>query len=61
MQRDLHPTILSSLEGIVDQMVWSDDQYRYVPKDDGSKTVEITFRTAIEDVSAVSEIAQYFR
>lgn len=22
MQRDLHPTILSSLEGIVDQMVW---------------------------------------
>lgn len=22
MQRDLHPTLLSSLEGIVDQMVW---------------------------------------
>ena len=22
MQRDLHPTVLSSLEGIVDQMVW---------------------------------------
>jgi len=22
MQRELHPTILSSLEGIVDQMVW---------------------------------------
>jgi len=22
MQRDMHPTLLSSLEGIVDQMVW---------------------------------------
>lgn len=22
MQRELHPTLLSSLEGIVDQMVW---------------------------------------
>jgi len=27
MQRDLHPTVLSSLEGIVDQMVWFRDNW----------------------------------
>ena len=45
---------------VVDQTYWSDDAYKYVPKEDGSKTVELTFRTAIEDLTEVTEIAQYF-
>ena len=46
---------------VVDQTYWSEDQYKYIPKEDGSKTVEISFRTALEDVSEVSDIAQYFK
>ena len=45
---------------VVDQTYWSEDVYKYVPKEDGTKTVEISFRTAIEDLTAVTEIATYF-
>ena len=39
---------------------WSDEELRYKTKTDGSKTVELTFRTAIEDVTEVADIAQFF-
>ena len=46
---------------IVDETYWSDDAWKYVPKEGGTTTVEITFRTALEDVTDVREIAQYFQ
>ena len=46
---------------VVPETSWSDDAWKYVPRDDGAKTVERTYRTAIEDVSNVQDIGQYFR
>ena len=45
---------------VVDETYWSDDAYKYIPKEDGTKTVEISFRTSLEDVTEVKDIAQYF-
>ena len=45
---------------IVDETYWSDDAWKYVPKEDGTKTVEITFRTALEEVTDVVALARYF-
>jgi hypothetical protein len=45
---------------VVDEVSWSDEAWKYVPKEDGNKTVEITFRTALEDITDVKEVAQYF-
>ena len=45
---------------VAEALQWSDDEWQYKPKKDGSKTVELTFRTAIEDVTEVTEIAQLF-
>ena len=45
---------------IVDETCWSDDAWKYVPKEDGTKTVEIAYRTALEEVTDVVEVAQYF-
>jgi hypothetical protein len=46
---------------VLDETYWSDDVGRYVPKEDGTKTVEVNFRTALEDITDVKEIAQYFK
>ena len=45
---------------VVQATYWSDEARAYVPKEDGSKTVEITIRTAFEEVTDVPEISQYF-
>ena len=45
---------------VVSDTYWSAEHYKYVPRDDGSKTVECCWRTALEDVTQVSSIAQYF-
>ena len=45
---------------VVEAMYWSEDLWKYVPKEDGTKTVEIGYRTAIEDVTDVMDIANYF-
>ena len=45
---------------VVADTYWNADQWKYVPRDDGSKTVECCWRTALEDVTHVSGIAQYF-
>ena len=39
---------------------WNYDLGKYTPRDDGVKTVEATWRTALEDVTAVTEIARFF-
>ena len=43
---------------VVASTYWKGGQY--APRDDGSKTVECGWRTALEDVSHVLDIAQYF-
>ena len=45
---------------VVADTYWNAEQWKYVPRDDGSKTVECCWRTALEDVTQVSGIAQYF-
>ena len=45
---------------VVADTYWNADQWKYVPRDDGSKTVECGWRTALEDVTHVGAIAQYF-
>ena len=45
---------------VVPETVWSDDQWKYVPREDGTKTVECNARTAIEDVSSVDAITAFF-
>jgi hypothetical protein len=45
---------------VVEETYWSDDAWKYTPKEDGAKTIEITYRTAVEDVTDVVEIAKYF-
>ena len=45
---------------VVSDTYWSAEHYKYVPRDDGSKTVECCWRTVLEDVTQVSSIAQYF-
>ena len=39
---------------------WNGEQNRYAPRDDGAKTVECCWRTALEDVSHVSDITSWF-
>ena len=45
---------------VVADSYWNAEQWKYVPREDGSKTVECGWRTALEDVTQVSSIAQYF-
>ena len=45
---------------VVKQTVWSDVQWAYIPSDDGSQTVESSFRVAVENVSGVPDITSYF-
>ena len=45
---------------VVAATYWDADRWKYVPRDDWSKAVECCWRTALEDVTHVSGIAQYF-
>ena len=45
---------------VVTETVWSADLNKYVPREDNAKTVECTFRTAVEDVSHVGPITAWF-
>ena len=45
---------------VVIETVWSADLNKYVPRGDKAKTVECTFRTAVEDVSHVGPITTWF-
>ena len=40
---------------------WCSDAWKYVPRENGSKTVEISARTAAEEVTEVAAFNQYFR
>ena len=39
---------------------WCSDAWKYVPRENGSKTVEISARTAAEDVTEVAAFNEYF-
>ncbi len=39
---------------------WDDDLNKYVDRDDGSKRMECTSRTAVEDVSHISDVMSFF-
>ena len=45
---------------VTEALHWSDDALQYKAERDGSKTVELTVRTAIEDVTEVTDIVQFF-
>ena len=45
---------------VVPDTYWNTEQFKYVPRDDGTKKVECTWRTALEDVTHVDDIKQYF-
>ena len=45
---------------VVTETCWNNDLWKYAPRDDGSKTVECCWRTALEDVTQVREIAKLF-
>jgi len=51
--------IVRGLKVVVDTQ-WSYEQHQYVPRVDGTKNVECSYRTALEDVSDVDAIMQYF-
>ena len=46
---------------VVNDTYWSSESGKYVPRDDGGKTVEATWRTAAENVDNVSSITYYFQ
>ena len=45
---------------VVLETVWSMEEWKYIPRQDKAQTVECTSRTAVENVSRVPSIAQYF-
>ena len=45
---------------VVADTYWDSVTWKYLPKDDGSKTVECTPRTALEDVTNVPDTVQFF-
>ena len=45
---------------VVTDTCWNQDLYKYAPREDGSKTVECNWRTALEDVTHVTTITQFF-
>jgi hypothetical protein len=45
---------------VVLETVWCQDLFKYVPREDNAKTVECCWRTALEDVTHVNSIAEYF-
>ena len=45
---------------VAPETYWNNDQWKYTPRDDNSKTLQCCWRTALEDVTEVLDIAQYF-
>ena len=58
---DMHPRATYIFRGlkVVAETMWSNDDYRYIPRPDKTQTVECTSRTAVEDVSHVPAITEY--
>ena len=50
---------MRAMKVVVDSQ-WSDEAWKYLPREDGRKTLEFQTRTAVEDVGAVDAIASYF-
>jgi hypothetical protein len=45
---------------VVQARRWSQDEDKYVPRLDGARSLDCTYRTAVEDVSEVRTITQIF-
>ena len=45
---------------VVPDMYWCQAEWRYVPYIDGRQKLECSYRTAVEDVSHVGGLAQFF-
>ena len=45
---------------VVADKYWNNEEYRYVPRTDGVKSVECCWRAALEEVTHVSDIAFWF-
>ena len=45
---------------VAEVVSWSEDEWQWKAKKNGGKAVEHTFRTAIEDVTEVADISQFF-
>ena len=58
----LYDNFLDASRGlkVVAETMWSNDEGRYVPCTDRVQTVECSSRTAVEDVSHVAAITEYF-
>ena len=46
---------------VVEETVWDEEKWRYVPRGDGTKKAECKDRTAMEDVTHVDGIMEFFR
>jgi len=45
---------------VVQARRWSEEAWKYVPRTDGARSLDCTYRTAVEDVSEVQAITQIF-
>jgi len=45
---------------VVPAKQWDEEQWKYVPRMDGKKELDCTARTAVEDVSHVTDITAFF-
>ena len=44
-----------------EEVQWDDDQWKWVPRQNGVRALESTVRTALEDVTAVEDIERCFQ
>ena len=60
-QRDMSTRAIYVITGlkVVAETVWSNEEYRWMPRPDGIQTIECTSRTAVEDVSHVPTFMEY--
>ncbi len=59
---DVHARTVYILRGLkaVPETMWSQEEWKYIPRPDKAQTLECTSRTAVEDVSHVPSITHYF-
>jgi hypothetical protein len=59
---DMHQDGVYIIRGlkVMKETEWSNEKWAYVPREDGTQTLESSFRVAVEDVSQVQDITQYF-
>ena len=46
---------------VAEETIWDDEKWKYVARGDGTKKAECKERTAMEDVTHIDEIMDFFR